>query len=91
MVTMGTPQIREDGILLTRNSKSRLLQTTGGSVTYRIWSSELEDYDTTLKINGVPVEKPLSTDPTKYIYICGYEIDVPAGQELTLTTTLKKY
>ena len=90
MVTMAKPEITQDGIILSRNSKSRLLKTEGGSVDYKIWSSELNDYDTTLKIDGQPIEAPISTDSDKYVYICGYETDIPAGQEFTLITTLKK-
>ena len=90
MVTMATPEVTKDGdgILLTRNSKSRMLKVDGGNVTYRIWSSKLDDYDDVLRVNGEPIEAPISTDPAKYISICGYEIDIPAGEQFVLTTTL---
>ena len=91
MVTMAKPEITSDGIQLTRKSASKKLTVQGGRVTYRIWSSELEDYDDVLRVDGKPIEAPInnSADSDKYIYICGYEIDIPAGQEITLVTTLK--
>jgi hypothetical protein len=91
MVTMAKPEIMSDGIQLTRKSASKKLSVQGGRVTYRIWSSDLEDYDDVLRVDGKPIEDPInnSADSDKYIYICGYEIDIPAGQEVALVTTLR--
>ena len=91
MVTMAKPEILSDGIQLTRKSASKKLTVQGAEVTYRIWPSELEDYDDVLRVDGQPIEAPINTsaDSDKYIYICGYEITIPAGQEVTLVATLK--
>lgn len=91
MVTMAKPEILSDGIQLTRKSASKKLSVQGGRVTYRIWSSDLDDYDDVLRVDGNPIEAPInnSADTDKYIYICGYEIDIPSGQEVTLVTTLR--
>ncbi len=85
MLTKGEPAVTPEGILLTRGSKTRTLRTEGGKVTYRVWSSNLDDYDDIFKEDGKPVEIPVEAGT----YICGYEIEIPAGQKLTLTTTLK--
>ena len=85
MMTEGEPEITAEGIRLSKDSKSRLLKTEGGKVTYRIWSSDLNDYDDIFKEDGKPVETLVEPGT----YICGYEIEIPAGQKLTLTTTLK--
>ena len=85
MLTEGEPAVTPEGILLTRDSKTRTLRTEGGKVTYRVWSSNLDDYDDIFKEDGKPVEIPVEAGT----YICGYEIEIPAGQKLTLTTTLK--
>lgn len=91
IVTMAKPEILSDGIQLTRKSASKKLTVQGAEVTYRIWSSDLEDYDDILRVDGKPIEAPINdpADTDKYIYICGYEIDIPAGQEVTLVTTLR--
>ena len=83
MVSTATPVIQSDGsgIMLTRNNNSMFLKTTGAQVTYKTWSGNPQDYESPLK----HLEKPESNT-----WICGYEIDIPAGQELILVTTLKK-
>lgn len=86
LMTRAMPTETSDGITLVCGSFSKKLQTQGGNVTYRIWSSDINDYDNILMKDGKPIESPLDSD----IYICGYEIDIPAGQEFTLITTLKK-
>ena len=90
LMTMAKPEIESDGIRLTAETVSRKLRVEGGNVTYRIWSSDIEDYDYIIRINGKPLEAPIDKDPDNYIYICGYEIDIPAGEEVTLITTLDK-
>ena len=86
MMTGAKPEIKSDGILLSAEGVSRKLKVQGGNVTYRIWSSDLDDYDYIIrKDDGTSLETPIDAD----IYICGYEIDLQPGQELTLTTTLK--
>ena len=93
MVTMAKPELTSGGISLKRNFQSRMLKVSGGNVTYKIWSSDLEDYEDILRVNGQPIEAPINTQENiangKVIYLCGYETDIPAGQELTLLTTLK--
>ena len=51
----------------------------------------LEDYDDVLRVDGKPIETPINSGRSedKYIYICGYEIDIPAGEEVTMVTTVK--
>ena len=81
MVSKATPEITSDGIRLSRNGKTRLLKTEGANVTYMIWSSNPLDYDSPLKhLDAYDADS----------YICGYEIDIPAGIKYTLVTTLKK-
>ena len=81
MVSKATPEITSDGIRLSRNGKTRLLKTEGANVTYMIWSSNPLDYDSPLKhLDAYDADS----------YICGYEIDIPAGTKYTLVTTLKK-
>ena len=91
MVTEAKPEITPDGIRLTAKSGQKLLSVTGGNVTYKIWSSDLEDYDDVLRVDGKPIETPINSGRSedKYIYICGYEIDIPAGEEVTMVTTVK--
>lgn len=89
MLSMAEPEITSDGILLTKGSVSKKLSVQGGNVTYRIWSSNIEDYDYIIRKDGKPLEAPIDKDPDKKIYICGYETDICAGEELTLITTLK--
>ena len=85
MLSTAEPQITPDGIMLTRKSITKKLSTSGGNVTYKLWSSNIEDYEDILRVDGAPIEKPVSQNT----YICGYEIDIPAGEELILITTLK--
>lgn len=85
MVTAAQPEITPDGILLTKESASKKLSASGGNVTYRIWSSDIEDYPEVLRVGGKPIEAPVSQNT----YICGYEVDIPAGEEFTLITTLR--
>ena len=87
MLSEAKPEITLDGIVLTCRTLSRKLKTHGGNVTYRIWSSDINDYDNIFRENGKPVEIPI--DPENPVYIIGYEIDIPAGEELTLTTILE--
>ena len=91
LMTRATPTIVSDGISLVAGSLARKLKVAGGSVTYKIWSSDINDYDNILMKDGKPVESPINSDsePDKYISICGYEIDIPAGQEVTLVATLR--
>ena len=58
-----------------------LLKAEGAEVTYRVWSTNPKDYDSPLKDIDVHY---------KDLYICGYEIDIPAAVEVTIITTLKK-
>lgn len=87
LMTKATPTVTSDGITLVSGSFRKKLQTQGGTVTYKIWSSDINDYDNILMKDGKPIESPLDSD----ISICGYEIDIPAGAELTLVTTMKQY
>jgi hypothetical protein len=85
MVTVAQPEITPDGILLTKGSVSKMLSVSGGKVSYMVWSSNIEDYADVLRVEGKPIEAPVS----KNTYICGYEVDIPAGEEFTLITTLR--
>jgi hypothetical protein len=88
MVTAAVPEITPDGIVLTSGSAGKKLTVQGGNVTYKIWSNNLEDYDDLIKVDGKPLESPVNSGQ-EIVYICGYEIDIPAGTELALTATLK--
>ena len=91
MLTEAKPEITPDGIILTGKSVKKILSVAGGNVTYKIWSSDLEDYDDVLKVDGKPIETPINSgrDKDEYVYICGYEMDIPAGEERTMVTTVK--
>ena len=89
MVTAAVPELASDGgIILTSGEASKKLTVQGGKVTYKIWSNNLEDYDYLLRENGKPVETPVNSG-AEIARICGYEIDIPAGAELSLVTMLK--
>lgn len=81
--TAQTAEILSDGsgIKITRNSASMYLRTEGAKVTYKTWSANPQDYDSPVK----HLEKAENNTT-----IFGYEIDIPAGEEVTLITTLKK-
>ena len=81
MVSNGVPEITSEGIRLSKSNVTMLLKTTGADVTYKIWSSDPQDYDSPLK--HLDAANPNT-------YICGYEIDIPEGETFTLVTTLKK-
>ena len=81
LVTEGQPQITDEGIILRKNDVEMLLKAEGAEVEYRVWSTDPMDYDSPLKDIDVHY---------KNLYICGYEIDIPAAAEVTIITTLKK-
>ena len=81
MVSNGVPEITSEGIRLSKSGVTMLLKTTGGNVTYKTWSSDPQDYDSPLK--HLDAANPNT-------YICGYEVDIPAGTQMTLVTTLKR-
>jgi hypothetical protein len=81
MVTEAKPQITSDGIILKKKGITMLLKAEGADVTYRTWSSDPQDYDSPIK----HLDKP-----NPGTYICGYEIDIPAGQKYNIVVTLKK-
>ena len=81
MVTEGQPEITEDGIILKKNGVTMLLKTKGAEVTYKIWPTDPKEYDSPLKdIDAF----------FKNTYICGYELMVPAAEEVTAVTTLEE-
>ncbi len=80
-VTEAVPQVTPDGIILEQKGIRMLLRTEGGKVNYRTWSADPKDYDN-------PVKEFDEAVPG--VSICGFEVEVPAASELTLTTTLKK-
>lgn len=81
MVTEAVPEVTQEGILLTKNGITMLLSTSGAEVNYRTWSSDPQDYDSVLKHLDAPNEGT---------YICGYEVEIPAGEAVPLVTTLKR-
>lgn len=81
MVTEGEPQITSDGIILKKKGITMLLKAEGAKVNYMTWSSDPQDYDSPIKHLD---------DPNPGTYICGYEIDIPAGEKYTIVVTLKK-
>lgn len=81
LVTEGEPQITTDGIILKKKGIRMLLKAEGADVSYRIWSSDPQDYESPIK----HLDKP-----NPGTYICGYEIDIPAGEKYTIVVTLKR-
>ena len=75
------PLVTEDGILLKSGSTTMKLSTDAPSPVFRTWSGNPADYGTPTSFGEAKMKK---------MYICGFEFDVPAGKELTITTTLKK-
>jgi hypothetical protein len=80
MMTEGEPEITPDGIILKKNGIAVLLKTNGAEVTYKVWPNDPKEYDSPLKDIDAYF---------KDIHICGYEVDIPAGEELILITTVK--
>ena len=81
MVTKGQPEITEDGIILKKDGVTMLLKTKGAEVTYKIWPTDPKEYDSPLKdIDAF----------FKDTYICGYELMVPAAEQVTAVTTLEE-
>ena len=58
-----------------------LLKTKGADVTYTIWPTDPKAYDSPLKDIDAYF---------KNTYICGYEVTVPAAEEISLVTTLEE-
>lgn len=81
MVSEAEPEVTEEGILLRKKDVTMLLKVTGADVSYKVWSSDPQDYESVLKH---------LEDPVAGIYICGYEVDIPAGAKACITTTLKR-
>lgn len=81
MVTEGKPQVTDEGIILRKKGIEMLLKAEGAKVSYRTWSSDPQDYDSPIKHLDAP---------NPGTYICGYEIDIPAGERHTIVVTLKK-
>jgi hypothetical protein len=81
MMTEGEPEITPDGIILKKNGVTMLLKTTGAEVTYMIWPNDPKEYDSPLKDIDAYF---------KDIHICGYEVIVPAAEEITAVTTLEE-
>lgn len=81
LVTEGKPEITDEGIHLTKDGMTMLLRTTGAPVEYKLWPSDPQTYDSPVKH---------LEDPVNGIYICGFKVEVPAGERLDLLTTLKR-
>ena len=81
MVTEGEPEITQEGIILKKNGITMLLKTKGTEVTYKIWPTDPKEYDSPLKDLDAHF---------KDTYICGYEVTVPATEEITAVTTLEE-
>ena len=81
MVTEAEPEVTTDGIILKKKGITMLLKAEGAKVNYMTWSSDPKDYDS-------PIKHLDSSNPGTYI--CGYVIDIPAGEKYTIVVTLKK-
>ncbi len=75
------PQLTEDGILLKSGSTTMRLSTDAPSPVFKTWSGNPADYGTPTAFGESKMKK---------MFICGFEFDVPADKEMTITTTLKK-
>ena len=76
------PAADADGITLTGTNGVRMrLQTTGAAVTYRTLSTDPADY-------GPPYNQ--LQDAPSGRYLAGFTLTLPAGETVSLVTTLKK-
>lgn len=80
-VSMATPSITPEGILLNYKGKKRLLEAEGASLEYSIWPNDPAQYDSP---TGVYEKKQ------KGYYIAGYTLPVHAGDSIKLVTTIRK-
>ena len=81
MATEAVPEITSEGIVLVKNGKRMLLKAVGADVTYNIWTTDPKAYES-------PVSHLDFANPGTYL--CGYEIDIPASTEYTISITLFK-
>ena len=81
MATEAVPEITSEGIVLVKNGKKMLLRAEGADVTYNIWTTDPKAYES-------PVSHLDFANPGTYL--CGYEIDIPASTEYTISITLFK-
>ena len=81
MATEAVPEITSEGIVLVKNGKRMLLKAEGADVTYNIWTTDPKAYES-------PVSHLDFANPGTYL--CGYEIDIPASTEYTISITLFK-
>ena len=68
-------------MVLKGSTATMKLSTDAPSPEYRTWSGNPADYGTPTAFGESKMKK---------MFICGFDFDVPAGQEVTITTSLKK-
>ena len=79
LATYAVPEIVEDGIMLRQGDAAMLLEASGTEVDWKIWSSDPKDYDSPVAFFQDKLD----------CAFCGFEFTVPAGTEVTVTSTLR--
>lgn len=79
LISPAVPSVSADGIMLTSGKKAVKVQTTGATVEYGIWPTDPKE-----------CEKPFLLQSKRKTDICGFTVTIPAGQEVTLVTTMKE-
>ena len=80
-VSMATPSITPEGILLNYKGKKRMFNAEGAAVEYCIWPNDPSKYDSP---TGVYEKRQ------KGFYIAGYTLSARAGETIKLVTTIKR-
>lgn len=80
LVGEGEPEITPGGIILRAKGRTMILSVEGAPVEYCVWPSD----PAACNHETASFEAPIPE------YICGFTLDVPAGEKLTLKTTIKK-
>jgi len=82
MVTPATPQICEDGIVLTQKGTTMKLFADGSDVTWRIWSADPHDYPGNLHQGEAKYPTP--------VWIVGYEVKIPSSSKMEIHSVLQR-
>ena len=80
-VSMATPSITPEGILLNYKGKKRMFLAEGAALEYSIWPNDPAQYDSP---TGIYEKKQ------KGFYIAGYTLSVHAGENIKLVTTIMR-
>lgn len=75
-----SPRLVKGGIELDDGATKMKLVNNAPDAVYKIWSVDPNDYPTELERGEDPLDG----------YLCGFEFNIPAGESVTIVTTLKK-